>query len=262
MGKLGDRQLKSTWATWWSPDSLLATFPWTAKSIRIFGLDGRLRYDLPLPDGYEMWRELGFTWAPDGRSVLVVITSQPGPPDELAEREVWQVPIDGSAPRSLADEQPFATWDVRATHDGRRIAFSGHNSPFEDGPIFVANGDGSNPHPVTHADPLTGIGSFPKWSPDETQIAYMVALSDEGPHIELRVVDLGTGVDRPVVRVREDGSVSYGWSADGDRLLFRAYWVDPVIDNHQDETALWSVRPDGTDLKRLVEGVDDFGARP
>ena len=66
-------------------------------------------------------------------------------------------------------------------------------------PAVLARGDGSDPRPVTHADPLTGIGSFPKWSPDDTQIAYMVGLSDGGLHLELRVVDLRTGIDRPVV---------------------------------------------------------------
>ena len=253
-----DRRLKlSIWRTWWSPDStMLAAFPWDAEAIRIFGLDGRLRYDLPLPDGYGMWREGGLTWAPDGRSVLVVITSQ-GPYDDLSEREVWQLPLDGSTPSHLSNDNPLASWDLRATHDGRRIAFSGHNSPFEDGPIFVANGDGSDPRPVAHTHANTGTASFPMWSPDEMQIAYIVGLDEAPLSHELRIVDLRTGVDRVVMRARSDGSINHGWFPDSSRLLFQAYWLDPAI-----KTALWSVRPDGTDLRLVVEGVETFGPWP
>jgi Tol biopolymer transport system component len=100
------------------------------------------------------------------------------------------------------------------------------------------------------------------WSPDDTQIAYMVALDGGGLLNELRVVDVRTGVDRLVVTAREDGSVNRGWSPAGDRLLFRAYWLDPDIDIHRDKTALWSVRLDGTDPRLMVEDVGGFDVRP
>ena len=97
----------------WSPDSTRLQ-AWTDgfRQISIYGIDGLLQGELPLPDGYtRVHEELG-VWAPDGRSVWVLLARDqvfpctqvsPGTFTEpeapaCAAHEAWELPIDGSAP--------------------------------------------------------------------------------------------------------------------------------------------------------------------
>jgi WD40 repeat protein len=256
-----DRALKSKWHTWWSPDStLLAVFPWSAE-VRIFGLDGGLRATLPLPPGYGMWREFGLRWAPDGKSVFVVITADGG---SDSAREVWQLALDGAPPERLAPGHALERWDVEVSPDGRRVAFSGLNYPSLEGPIYMASVDGSDPQPIAATSHPGEVSSFPLWSPDGTRLAYMVTLSYGGLNYQLRVVDLRTGTDRLVATAWDDGSINRAWSADGQRLLVRAYDVEPATHEApsprvmRKDTALWSIGVDDGDVRLIMENVDAF----
>ena len=260
-----DRALKTKWHAWWSPDStLLAVFPWSAE-VRIFGLDGGLRATLPLPPGYEMWRELGLRWAPDGRAVFVVITSDGG---SDSAREVWRLALDGAPPDRLSPGHALERWDVEVSPDGRRVAFSGLHYPSLEGPIYIASVDGSDPQPVAATSHPGDVSSFPIWSPDGTRLAYMVALSVGGLNYQLRVVDMRTGTDKLVATAWDDGSINRAWSRDGQRLLVRAYDVEPATQEvpsirvRRNDTALWSIGVDDGDVRIIMEDVDTFDIAP
>ena len=253
------RVAKSTFNVQWSPDSmLLATSPWSDNAVTVWGLDGKVRARLPFPPGYSGWREFYHRWAPDGRAMIVSISGNGG---ALTAREVWRLPLDGSVAERVADDDPRTRWDVAVSPDGRRIAYSGLQNLDLAGPIYVANADGTNPRelPTTRHDYWTS--SWPRWSPDGARLAYLVGLADL--RFELHVVDVSTGVDTFVVQVLDDGSINFDWSPNGDLLLIRAldvgHQVDGPVPGGPVVTDLYSVLPDGSGLRVLVEDVEGFG---
>ncbi len=221
----------------WSADSTRIE-AWTAGNdataamrIGIYGLDGMLQASLPLPAGYMRAREYPGTWARDGRSVYVRLGQGGGP------LGVWQLPLDGSAARKLAQDDLIARADAEVSDspDDRHLLAN------VAGVLFVANADGTDPRPLDVA------GAFrPIWSPDGARIAYMSVPPPGGP-VEIRVVDVGSGSDRGVVPgLQVNGPGLLGWSSDGTRVLFAA--EDPG------GSSLSSIGMDGTNRKVLVPG--------
>jgi Tol biopolymer transport system component len=224
----------------WSPDSTRIE-AWTGGSawigttqISIYGLDGALQESLPLPAGYVRFREHPGSWAPDGRSVYVRPNIS----------EIWQLPVEGSAPRRLAQDDLIARshGDVRFSPDGSRMV--GNVA----GTLFVANADGTDPRAVVPAG-----ASSPIWSPTGTQLAYV--WSFDGGTYDIRVVDIASGTDRTVVTgLQVNGLGLLGWSPAGDRLLFAGL--------DQKGSSLWSINADGTDRKLLVPGATGGAWQP
>ncbi len=211
-----------------------------------------------------MWREFGLRWAPDGKSVFVVITADHG---SDSGREVWRLALDRAPPERLPHGHALERWDVEVSPDGRRVAFSGLNYRTLEGPIYLASVDGSDPQPVEATRHGDEVSSFPLWSPDGKRLAYMVTLSYGGLNYQLRVVDLRTATDKLVATVREDGSINRAWTPDGRRLLVRAYDVepgtqDPSTSVRRNNTALWSIGVDDGDVRLIMEDVDTFGIAP
>jgi Tol biopolymer transport system component len=229
----------------WSPDSARLE-AWTGgsewigtTSIGIYGIDGVLQTSLALPDGYVRSRESGGVWAPDGRSVYVRLGQGLGPP-----LGIWQLPLDGSAPRRIADDDLIARarGDVTISPDGRRIAAS------VGGTLFVANADGTDPRAVVPAG-----ASGPIWSPIGTQVAYVVGSAD-GVTDDIRVVDVASGTDRTVVAgLKVNGPGLLGWSPAGDLILFAG------LDQQGSSSSLWSINADGTGRKLLAAGAEGGG---
>lgn len=221
----------------WSPDSTRIE-AWTGGSawigttqISIYGIDGVLQATLALPDGYVRWREYPGSWAPDGRSVWA----------RLAIDEVWQLPLDGSAPRRLAEDDLVARshGDVRFSPDGTRMVGN------VVGTLFVANADGTDLRAVGPAG-----ASGPIWSPTGMQVAYLRVIDADAQIADIGVVDIVSGADRTVVAsLKINGPGLLGWSPAGDRILFAGL-------NNQDRSSLWSIGADGTDRKLLVAGAE------
>jgi Tol biopolymer transport system component len=223
----------------WSPDSTRIE-AWTGGSawigttqISIYGIDGALRDSLPLPTGYVRAREYPGVWAPDGRSVFVRLGQGAGPIG------YWQLPLDGSAPRRLAQDDLIvrSSGDVTFSPDGSRIAAN------VAGTLFVANADGTDPRAIVSAG-----ASGPIWSPTGTRVAYVV-WSAAGVTEDIRVVDIASGTDRAVVTgLQVNGPGLLGWSPAGDRILFAGL--------DQKGSSLWSINADATDRKLLVAGAE------
>jgi Tol biopolymer transport system component len=278
VGRGPTRDLKATnYQTWWSPDStMLASFPWVATEVTVFGMDGKVVAVMPLPAGYEMFREFGLSgWMPDGRSVLANITSRA----RNLRPEVWQLALDGSEPQQVPDGNAFVDpgWDL--SPDGSMVTFRGHVAldgsdrfaalPAEGADtIYVADVDGGNARAVPGTTHFSGVGR-PQWSPDGKRIVYTTA--SHGYRYDLHVV-VATGEDRLVARVLSDDWAGYEWSPGGDAILIGAFAVEPGIlgpngsrlddgTTLQDRVALvslWRVAADGSTVQLTAERVNDF----
>jgi len=187
-------------------------------------------------------------WSPDGRKII--FTRDPG--YELPE--IWVMNADGSAKRRLtrdANRDDDPAWSP----DGSKIAFaSSALDSFIDSNIYVMQADGSGRRLLA-----SGHGEHfglyePGWSPDGTRIVF--AQDDE---IWIMNAD---GSDRR--RLTEVADYSWAdkepdWSPDGRWIVFER--------EGSDSDYKWSgvllVRPDGTDLRRLIgPEADDPKWRP
>jgi Tol biopolymer transport system component len=131
----------------------------------------------------------------------------------------------GHVTRLTKGRDAFPAWSP----DGKQIAFS-RLFDFKNGGshIYVMRADGSELHQIGK---LVNYGEVVSWSPDADQIAF---LGKNG--IEVAGVD-GSGEKTVAVKGMEPA-----WAPDGETILFRK----PPVE-------LWVVRPDGTDLHRLLK---------
>ena len=223
----------------WSPDSTRIE-AWTGGSegigttqISIYGIDGALEESLALPTGYVRARESPGFWAPDGRSVYVRLGLGGAPTG------YWQLPVDGSAPRRLAQDELI-------TRSGGAVSFSpdGSHMVANDGDLLVvANADGTDRRGLGPAGALRAI-----WSPTGTHVAHRRVTDADAQTFDITVVDITSGADRTVATgLKINGLGLLGWSPAGDRVLFAG--LDHEV------SSLWSVRADGTDRKLLVPGA-------
>ena len=254
-------------AAYWSPDSTrLQAWITSGMGIAVYGIDGALQAELPLPDGYGRLYETTGVWAPDGRSVWVRIhrhqtypctSSSTGPltdpdPPPCNAHEYWELPIDGSPPRRLADDHPFARGHGAFSPDGRQVAYivppSAPGEASTD--LVVANADGSDARTVISGN--DSLSSFMAWSPDGKRLASFVS---RGTQIDLVVLEVATGtVLTAVAGFSREGYPPFSWSSASDKVLF----VAPDDDR---AASLWSVNVDGTGRTLLVHGAV-WGAMP
>jgi dipeptidyl aminopeptidase/acylaminoacyl peptidase len=158
--------------------------------------------------------------------------------------------------------QPWVIWDDGEggkaeiepswTSDGRALAFVGRSvgpaGPYDNVLYVLREGD-TEPSVVVRQE-LTSL-RYPDWSPDGKRIAYVSGVNGVNgvngfnPSV-VRIIDLSTGLDRPVVALTTDQRfIDVVWSPRGDRLLATA-----VTRNF--DYSIWSMRPDGDPHLTLV----------
>jgi Tol biopolymer transport system component len=117
--------------------------------------------------------------------------------------------------------------------DGSRVVFAVVN----DG-LYVVDAEGGQPRRIA-AD-----GREPTFSPDGTQIAYLVA--DSISTDALWVADADGGDASQVLAALTPGVSDLAWSPTGDRIA--------IGNSHEDDIAIYTVAPDGSDLKTVITG--------
>ena len=143
-------------------------------------------------------------WSPDGTQIAFIHADAVDADGNGTGTEVWVMDADGGNPHALtsdgAPKDQLPDWSP----DGTQIAYQAGS--FGSSGIWVMNADGTDPHQVagcTSTDPTpcaSGDLFGPAWSPDGTQIAYVVHLADES--------------DRPVMIANADGSNAHRLTAD------------------------------------------------
>ena len=173
-------------------------------------------------------------WSPQGADVAVVRHRR-------SRDELVFLRAGGTQPRVVARTRRQGLEVVGWSRDGRRFAFLGGER--NRAQLVVARGDGTHARVlVERAGRVLTNGS---WSPDNRHLAFWDAR--EGTASRLTVVDTTTRRSRTVYRALE-GAYAFlaGWVAEGRRLVVQ----ETVGGLYPAE--LWSVRPDGSSLRRLT----------
>jgi TolB protein len=184
--------------------------------------------------------DLGPVWSPDD-SRLAFSSERSGNAEIYSvnsdETDLKRVTID--AGRDVAP-----SWSP----DGSRIAFESNRDG--DRELFTINPNGANLRQITQ----NGLDDHsPDWSPDGTKLAFHGEQSDGS--FEIYVIDVETTDVTQVTNTSDVWNRLPSWSPDGDRIVFES--------DRGGETAIYTIRPDGTDLKRVTQGIQpDWGPSP
>jgi Tol biopolymer transport system component len=194
------------------------------------------------PDaGFEFVYASGFpSLSPDGQTLVV---SERGPAPERVALVLWDANL--THPRRIYSDD-VTLMGLQWSRDGRWIAFAAGafftaNRPTRPAKIMVMSADGAQMRVLTGQ----GNSGFPSWSPDGTEIVYRYWNGNEHG---LRIVNVATGQSR-VLTTGEDNLPS--WSPKGNTIVFTRYAPDERF--HYDEFDIYSIRPDGSGLKRLTD---------
>ncbi|MEP6639114.1 MAG: hypothetical protein ABJC39_07170 [Chloroflexota bacterium] len=184
----------------------------SGSSVSMVDLDGNEVLRTPLPAGMQAFLELA--WSPDGTAVLVSGCLPCDEPPGTRHDYLYSVPVDGGAPREVADSTTGSFGMVGWSPDMATIAFSDAQcaTTCTGGIGTVRVRDGLVNH-LTDAD-----DGSPAWSPDGTRIAF-TRDGSEGRGIYVIDAD-GSNLARLTSASTDRGDRSPLWSPDGAWLVF------------------------------------------
>jgi eukaryotic-like serine/threonine-protein kinase len=177
-------------------------------------------------------------WSQDSAAVIYYTP----PPEGDAQGTLWEVSALGGAPHRLVSAMSGA--DV--SHDGKRLAFFRLNGRQIE--LVSSDRDGSNARVVTQA-----VATFsyrqPRWSPDDSTIAYVH--SAENWADDIYTVSAAGGSPRLVTH---DGTLMSGlaWLPDGSHLLYSSARGSTLL--YLPTLHLWLISATGGEPQQLTFG--------
>ena len=191
-------------------------------------------------------------WSPDGRRLAFLGSDRSAP--RTAESTIYSIGADGSDQRRLSTAVSGPSWSP----DGERLAFAKPDGA--ELALYTIAADGSDAQRVAtipgkywhprygEPDPTFAWIQTVAWSPAGGQILYTC-----GPAVCVVEVD-GTPVGRSPSNVTDQTSRPVAaWSPDGSRIAIAGWKL------LREDTALYTMAPDGTDLRILVRRDADAG---
>ena len=177
-------------------------------------------------------------WSQDSAAILYYTP----PPEGNTQGTLWELPALGGSPRRLASSMSGA--DV--SHDGKRLTFFRLNGKQME--LVVSERDASNPRVIMQAAVSFSFRQ-PRWSPDDSTIAYLHSLQNWAD--DVYIVSSRGGEVR---QVTTDNTLMSGlaWLTDGSRLVYSSARGNTVI--YLPTLHLWTITPDGKDLRQLTFG--------
>lgn len=255
-----------------SPDgtrlAFVRNYPNVGLQLRVVGIDGSNEHAVLVGEmALGIWRDTGGDlaaprWSPDGR--LLAFESNAG----SFQTTLFVAEADGSEPLALFDPPDGASdnfefdflFGVIAdpwSPDSKSLAFtrmpenllSGNEPSFAH--VGVYRTTVLDPTPVLLSDP-SETAFFQSWSPDGTQILYIVVGNELENEIRIMNAD---GTDHRTI----GSGWSPIWSPDGDHIVFRSI-RDSDPEASPQNLELYRVRTDGSDRTRITThpGLDGF----
>ena len=175
--------------------------------------------------------------------------------EEWYDYEIATVGLDGGEPKRLTENRPLDHVPVWSP-DGTRIAFLAFPPElnyYRGYPrrLYTMAADGTDVRDVVPslADVVPAIWDLPlsppEWSPDGKRLAFLVEVRGEGYYPFSAILLYTVAVDGSDLQWISETVTSPSWSPDGEQLAFGKYG--------QKGEAIYTVRPDGTNRRRLVD---------
>jgi TolB protein len=192
------------------------------------------------------------SWSPDGSTIVFQRTNARG-----RHHQIWTMNADGSDQRHLFADPWFEDHTPSFSPDGRTIVFSRCQPEGRDREhrcaVTTVDADGTNMRALTTPAPEEKV-FWPVYSPDGRLIAFSVFYG-RGVIAGVFVMN-ADGSDVRLVTPPKLGAWIPSWAPDGSRLVFSSHCCDGK------GQASWSVRPDGTGLKEIVDPKDRHDFQP
>jgi TolB protein len=103
--------------------------------------------------------------------------------------------------------------------------------------------------PIRRVTSIRGGQFDPSWSPDRTQLVFRDSRAGVNRNDEIYRIDAdGSDIRNLTHETANDWSPA--WSPDGETIVFAS--------ERSGQLALWAMSPDGSDVRRLTDGVDEY----